>query len=78
MLHWNPEIRSFVALLCLAVLLIATWNPASSDLLWAVLIPLERVIGFVSSYDDRVLAADHRPLALSLLTVLPARAPPLS
>ena len=78
MLHLNPELRSFLALLCVAVILIASWNPASSDLLCAIPTPLLRGIGFASSYSVRIPAADPNQQLAGFLTLLRSRAPPQS
>ena len=51
-------VRRFVAILCLAAILVLAWNPASFGLLCAVLLPVGIWIGFVSSYSDRSAIAN--------------------
>jgi hypothetical protein len=70
-------IRRFVAILCLAALLVLAWNPASFGLLCAVLVPFGVWIGFVSSYSVRFRIAGPRPRLLPFLTLLSPRAPPV-
>ncbi len=70
-------VRRFVAILCLAAILVLAWNPATFGLLCAVLLPVGIWIGFVSSYSVRPRPASPRTRHLAALAVTTPRAPPV-
>jgi hypothetical protein len=70
-------LRRFVAILCLAAILVLAWNPASFGLLCAVLLPVGVWIGFVSFYSARMQPAAPRPRLLPALSLISPRAPPV-
>ena len=70
-------VRRFVAILCLAAILVLAWNPGSFGLLSAVLLPVGIWIGFVSSYSARMRPASPRPRHLPALALITPRAPPV-
>lgn len=70
-------VRRFVAILCLAAILVVAWNPTSFGLLYAVLLPVGIWIGFVSHWSDRLRMQAPRPRFLPPLARISPRAPPV-
>ena len=70
-------LRRFVAILCLAAILVLAWNPATFGLLCSVLLPVAIWIGFVSSYSVRMCPPSPRPRHLPALALTTPRAPPV-
>ncbi len=68
--------RKLIALLCLAAIIIAALNTASSALPWAILVPLWLCLGLLIAvtHDREREASDAQPLCL--LCVVRSRDPP--
>jgi hypothetical protein len=72
------EIRRFAAILCVGMILALAWNPASFDLLGAILVPVVFCFRFVSLRPDQRRSSNQRPQTLPFFSLIPARAPPVS
>ncbi|HYI92648.1 MAG TPA: hypothetical protein VEX68_03825 [Bryobacteraceae bacterium] len=69
----KPEVRSIIAVLCLAIILLAAWYPAACV---AILLPIVIWIGFVWSGRDVRRTVNPHPQLVPFLAILPSRAPP--
>jgi hypothetical protein len=68
--------RRFVALLCLAVVLVAALTPGASGLFHAILVPVWFFIAAIVVLAARREITDSAPRPLPFLPVLASRAPP--
>ena len=70
--------RKLVALFCLATLLLAALTPASSVLLFAIVVPLLLIVGLVAVMPLERQEEGRKAPIFFHLAAIPSRAPPVS